>query len=117
MNRLAAYLEAHVGAKELAIPDCRLAAWQFMQMCQASLFLPFIFQAAPPPSAEHIAQVVDSATRMFLAAYRTDPDERSSKSPGPQNSGGGMFVSVWNLVFVPNIAQRCAESSAYPFAR
>ena len=70
-NRLAFYLEAHVGAKELAIPDCRLAAWQFMQMCQASLFLPFIFQAAPPPSAEHIAQVVDSATRMFLAAYRT----------------------------------------------
>jgi AcrR family transcriptional regulator len=71
-NRLAFYLEAHVGAKELAIPDCRLAAWQFMQMCQASLFLPFIFQAAPPPSAEHIAQVVDSATRMFLAAYRTN---------------------------------------------
>ena len=38
-------------------------------MCQASLFLPFIFQAAPPPSAERIAEVVESATRMFLAAY------------------------------------------------
>ena len=70
INRLAAYLEAHVQAGELAIDDCQLAASQFMQMCQASLFLPFIFQAAPPPSPERIAEVVDSATRMFLAAYR-----------------------------------------------
>jgi len=38
--------------------------------CQASLFMPYIFQAAPAPSAERIAEVVDSATRMFLAAYR-----------------------------------------------
>jgi hypothetical protein len=41
-----------------------------MMMCQASLFLPFIFQAAPPPSGERIAEVVESATQMFLAAYR-----------------------------------------------
>ncbi len=73
INRLADYLEAHVRAKELAIGDCKLAAEQFMLMCQASLFLPFIFQAAPAPSAERIAQVVESATRMFLAAYRTKP--------------------------------------------
>jgi AcrR family transcriptional regulator len=70
INRLAAYLEAHVAAKDLAIPDCQLAASQFMMMCQASLFLPFIFQAAPPPSADRIAEVVASATRMFLAAYQ-----------------------------------------------
>src|SRR2546421_2753202 len=73
INRLASYLEAHVKANDLAIEDCQLAAWQFMQMCQASLFLRFIFQAAPAPSAERIAQVVESATRMFLAAYRTKP--------------------------------------------
>ena len=71
--RLAAYLEARVAAGDLAIDDCQLAASQFMQMCQASLFMPFIFQAAPAPSAERIAQVVDSATRMFLAAYRAKP--------------------------------------------
>ena len=70
INRFAAYLEAHVQAGEIAIPDCRLAASQFMQMCQASLFLRFIFQAAPPPSSERIAEVVKSATRMFLAAYQ-----------------------------------------------
>jgi AcrR family transcriptional regulator len=71
INRLADYLEAHVKAKELAIDDCKLAAEQFMLTCQASLFLPFIFQAAAAPSAERIAEVVESATRIFLAAYRT----------------------------------------------
>jgi AcrR family transcriptional regulator len=74
INRLAAYLKAHVAAGELAIPDCQLAASQFMMMCQASLFLPFIFQAAPPPSAERIDEVVASARRMFLAAYQVKAD-------------------------------------------
>jgi AcrR family transcriptional regulator len=68
--RLAAYLEVHARSGDLAIPDCQLAATQFMQMCQASLFMPFIFQAAPAPSAERIAEVVGSATRMFLAGYQ-----------------------------------------------
>jgi AcrR family transcriptional regulator len=69
--RLAAYLEIRARAGDLEIEDFQLAATQFMQMCQASLFMPFIFQAAPAPSAERIAQVVGSATRMFLAGYRT----------------------------------------------
>jgi len=69
INSLAAYLDARVAAKDLAIDDCQLAASQFPLMCQASLFLPFIFQAAPPPSPERIAQVVESATQMFLAGY------------------------------------------------
>jgi len=68
--RLAAYLDAHVTAGDLEIGDCQLAATQFMQMCQASLFMPFIFQAAPAPSAQRIAQVVESATRIFLAGYQ-----------------------------------------------
>jgi AcrR family transcriptional regulator len=68
--RLAAYLEVRASSGDLEIEDCHLAATQFMQMCQASLFMPFIFQAAPAPSAERIAQVVESATRMFLAGYR-----------------------------------------------
>ena len=73
INRLAAYLEARVAAKDLAIDDCQLAASQYMMMCQASLFLPFVFQAAPPPSPERVAQVVESARRMFLAAYQAGP--------------------------------------------
>jgi AcrR family transcriptional regulator len=69
INRLALYLEAHVAQGELAIDDCEFAASQFMLMCQASLFLPFIFQAAPAPSPGRIKEVVTSAVRMFLAAY------------------------------------------------
>ena len=70
IDGLAGYLKARVASGDLAIDDCHLAASQFMEVCKASLFLPFVFQAAPAPSADRIAQVVDSATRMFLAAYR-----------------------------------------------
>ncbi|CAN5281065.1 TetR/AcrR family transcriptional regulator [soil metagenome] len=71
INRLAGYLEARVAVGEIDIDDVPLAATQFMMCCQASLFMPFIFQAAPAPSPTQIAKVVDSATAMFLAAYRT----------------------------------------------
>jgi AcrR family transcriptional regulator len=70
INRLSDYLNAHVASGDLAIDDCDLAASQFMELCKASLFLPFVFQAAPAPSEERMSEVVDSATRMFLAAYR-----------------------------------------------
>ena len=73
INRLADYLQAHVGPDDLAIDDCGLAAAQFLQMCQATLFLPFVFQAEPAPSAERIARVVGSATRLFLQTYRAKP--------------------------------------------
>jgi AcrR family transcriptional regulator len=71
INRLATYLDGHVARGNLTIEDRQLAASQFLLTCQASLFLPFIFQAAPPPSPERMAQVVDSATKMFLAAYQS----------------------------------------------
>jgi len=73
IHRLADYLQIHVGPDDLAIDDCMLAASQFMQMCQATLFLPFVFQAEPAPSMERIARVVDSATRLFLQTYRAKP--------------------------------------------
>jgi AcrR family transcriptional regulator len=69
ISRLASYLEVHAARGELAIDDCQFAASQFLLMCQASLFLPFIFQAAPAPSPDRISRVVASAVRMFLAAY------------------------------------------------
>jgi AcrR family transcriptional regulator len=70
IDSFASYLQVHVGTRELAIDDTQLAASQFMLMCQASLFLPLVFQAAPPPSVERMTEVVESATRMFLAAYQ-----------------------------------------------
>ncbi len=67
--RLAGYLEARAGLGDLVIEDIPLASTQFMQMCQASLFMPYIFQAAPTPSPERVREVIASATRMFLSAY------------------------------------------------
>jgi AcrR family transcriptional regulator len=75
--RLAAYLDARGAAGDLKIDDCKLAASQFMMACQASLFLPFVFQASPAPSTARIAHVVESATRMFLAAYQVKTARRS----------------------------------------
>jgi AcrR family transcriptional regulator len=72
--KLAAYLEARTRAGELAIDNFELAATQFMEMCKATLFLPFIFQAGPAPSAERITEVVASATRIFLAGYQVKKD-------------------------------------------
>jgi AcrR family transcriptional regulator len=72
VKRFATYLEARAGHGELLIDNFELAAWQFMQMCQATLFQAFIFQAKPSPSPEQIATVVDSATRVFLSAYRKE---------------------------------------------
>ena len=69
-RQLAEWLDGEVAAGRLTIADTALAAQQFMLTCQASLFLPFIMQAAPSPSRAQIAEVVASATRMFLAAYR-----------------------------------------------
>jgi len=74
IDQLAAYLEARTRLGELAIEDYPLAASQFMEMCKGSLFLPFIFQAAPAPSPERIAEVIGSATRVFLAGYQAKKD-------------------------------------------
>lgn len=70
IRQVATYLDARVAANELAIDDTELAAAQFMMSCQATLFQPFIFQAKPTPTGPEIDKVVDSAVRMFLAAYR-----------------------------------------------
>lgn len=69
-RRFAEYLDARVEAKELAIDNTELAAMQFMMMCQATLFQPYIFQAKPAPTPAQVAAVVESATQLFLAGYR-----------------------------------------------
>ncbi len=71
IRQFAGYLDARVKAGELKIEDTELTAAQFMMSCQATLFQPFIFQAKPTPTAAEIDKVVDSAVRVFLAAYRS----------------------------------------------
>jgi AcrR family transcriptional regulator len=68
--RLETYLKAQVEAGALAIEDCHLAAAQFLDLCQATLVKPVIFNFAQTPSQAKIRHVVDGAVRVFAAAYR-----------------------------------------------
>ena len=70
--RVQAYLEAQVRTGVLAIDDCEIAACQFLDACQSTLFKPVLFNFEPPPSEERIRKVVGMAVRMFLAAYKTE---------------------------------------------
>jgi AcrR family transcriptional regulator len=67
---LAAYIKRQVDAGVLAVDDCEVAAAQFLDMCQSTLFKPVLFNFAPPPSPERMEHVVNIAVRTFLAAYR-----------------------------------------------
>ncbi|HEY0233668.1 MAG TPA: TetR/AcrR family transcriptional regulator [Afipia sp.] len=69
-EKVSAFLRKQVDSGRLTVNDCDLAASQFLLSCQATLFTPFIFQASPAPSSAHIRIVVESATRMFLSAYK-----------------------------------------------
>ncbi len=70
MARVCSYLNAQAEGGVLEMEDCELAAAQFLDSCQATLFKPMMFFAAPPPSDERIRHVVAVAVRTFLAAYR-----------------------------------------------
>ena len=68
--RLADYIAAQVAAGVLVVEDCEIAAAQFMEASHAALFKPIVFNFAPTPSAEQVAQGVRIAVAAFLAAYR-----------------------------------------------
>lgn len=67
--RLSAYLQAQVAAGVLAVEDGEVAAAQFMDACQSTLFKPLMFNFGTPPSPERIEHVVKIAVRVFMAAY------------------------------------------------
>jgi AcrR family transcriptional regulator len=68
--RLAAYLTAQVDAGVLDIEDCELAAAQFLDSCQSTIFKRLIFSAGPHPTEERMDYVIRRAVKTFLAAYR-----------------------------------------------
>src|SRR5262245_51502974 len=67
--RLSRYLEDQIAGGFLAIPDIEVAAAQFLDSCQSTLFKPLIFNFGGPPTDERINHVVGIAVRTFLAAY------------------------------------------------
>jgi AcrR family transcriptional regulator len=66
---LAAYLDSQVAAGVLKVADTEVAAAQFMDSCQSTLFKPLLFNFGTAPSAERINHVVSIAVRAFMAAY------------------------------------------------
>ncbi|HEV3372240.1 MAG TPA: TetR/AcrR family transcriptional regulator [Xanthobacteraceae bacterium] len=70
IDLLASYLSAQVAARVLAVEDCEIAAAQFMDACQSTLFKPVLFNFGATPTPERIKHVVKIAVRAFLAAYR-----------------------------------------------
>jgi len=70
IGMLAAYIQKQVDAGVLAVDDPEVAAAQFLDACQSTLFKPVLFNFAPPPSHERVEHVVSIAVKTFLAAYR-----------------------------------------------
>jgi AcrR family transcriptional regulator len=68
--RLASYLRAQTEAGVLAIEDCEIAAAQFLDACQSTLFKPVLLNFRSPPEPQQIDHVVGIAVRTFMAAYR-----------------------------------------------
>jgi AcrR family transcriptional regulator len=70
IDKLADYLRAQTQAGVLAIDDCELAAAQFLDACQSTVFKPVLFNFREAPGEERIAYVVGVAVKTFMAAYR-----------------------------------------------
>jgi len=63
------YLEDQASAGVLVEADYEVAAAQFIESCQSTLFKPMLFNFATAPSDARIAHVVGMAVRSFLATY------------------------------------------------
>ena len=70
IERLAAYLKAQREAGVLAVDDCEVAAAQFLDPCQSTMFKPVMFGSGVAPTEDRIRDVVGTAVRTFLAAYQ-----------------------------------------------
>jgi AcrR family transcriptional regulator len=67
---LEAFIAVHVARGVLRVDDPFLAAAQFLELAQASLFRSRLYgYAAEPPGEEEVEKVASSAVRVFLAAY------------------------------------------------
>jgi AcrR family transcriptional regulator len=69
IGRLASYLAHQADLGLLDIDDADLASAQFLDMAQTTMARPMLFGAEKTPSDKRIDHVVDSAVRVFMAAY------------------------------------------------
>jgi AcrR family transcriptional regulator len=68
--KLADYLRAQTKTGVLAVDDAEIAAAQFLDACQSTLFKPVLFNFSDAPKSEQIKYVVGIAVKTFLAAYQ-----------------------------------------------
>jgi AcrR family transcriptional regulator len=68
-HRLAAYLQEQADAGALRLEDARLAAYQFILLCQGDLYLPVEYGILRDPPEERVRDTVRGAVRTFLRAY------------------------------------------------
>ena len=71
METFGRFLTKRVESGELNCPDTELAASQFMDLCSSRMVKRTMFHPGHMPTQEEIDANVDSAVRMFLAAYGT----------------------------------------------
>src|SRR5262245_32143958 len=69
IGRLCRYLEDQVAAGYLTVEDIEVAAAQFLDSCQSTMFKPLIFNFGSAPTDDRIDHVVGIAVRSFMAAY------------------------------------------------
>jgi AcrR family transcriptional regulator len=70
ISKLADYLRAQTEAGVLTVDDFEVAAAQFLDACQSTLFKPVLFNFSAPPQDDAIKHVVGIAVRTFMRAYR-----------------------------------------------
>jgi AcrR family transcriptional regulator len=83
--KLSAYLRSQMEAGVLDIPDCDVAASQFLECCKSTLFLPVLFNFREAPDVAAVNHVVGLAVRTFMRAYGTDAAHASPLSPAQRN--------------------------------
>ncbi len=68
-TRLGCYLERLTAQGLLRVDDPKLAARQFLDMCKTGIHLRMMLGDREPPAREEIERNLNSAVRVFLAAY------------------------------------------------
>lgn len=68
-SRLGCYLERMANQGLLRIDDPELAARQFLDLCKTGIHLRLLLGQPEPPTADEIKRNLDSAVKVFLAAY------------------------------------------------
>lgn len=69
MTTIKAFLEAHVSAGRLSIPDTEIAAWQLLDLVQIRWLRVLLFNVGPMPDEATLRRWMESGVDVFLAGY------------------------------------------------